>query len=63
VEEDLSIELPPDFLESKMFTVLDNWDPPTCFIGSEAIPYDKESSDPCVAPCIIEEEPQVDIGG
>jgi hypothetical protein len=31
VEEDLSIELPPDFSESKMFTVPDNWDPPTCF--------------------------------
>jgi hypothetical protein len=63
VEEDLSIELPPDFSESKMFTVPDNWDPPTCFVDSEAMPRAKDSSDPCVAPCIIEEEPQVDTGG
>jgi hypothetical protein len=38
VEEDLSIELPPDFSESKMFIVPNNWDPPTCFFNSEATP-------------------------
>jgi hypothetical protein len=31
VEEDLSITLPADFLESRMFLVPDDWDPPTCF--------------------------------
>jgi hypothetical protein len=60
VEEDLSIDLPPDFSERKMFTILDNWDPPTCFVDLEAPPYTKNTSDPCTTPCIIEEEPQVD---
>jgi hypothetical protein len=60
VEEYLRIELPPDFSESKMFTVPDNWDPPTCFFDSEASPHAKNTSDPCATPCIIEEEPQVD---
>jgi hypothetical protein len=67
VEEYLSIELPLDFSESKMFTVPDNWDPPTCFISSEKTlrgkdssdPCTKDSSDPCAAPCIIEGEPQM----
>jgi hypothetical protein len=70
VEEDLSIELPPDFSEKKMFTVPDNWDPPTCFFSSGTTPRGKNSSDPCAKDsldpcaetCIIEEEPWMDTG-
>jgi hypothetical protein len=60
LEEDLSIELPPDFSESKVFTVPDNWDPPTCFVDSEALLCSKKTSGPCAAPCLILEEPQED---
>jgi hypothetical protein len=70
VEEDLSIELPSDFSEKKMFTVPDNCDPPTCLFSSETTPHGKDSSDPCARDsldpcamtCIIEEEPQMDTG-
>jgi hypothetical protein len=70
VEEDLSIKLPPDFSEKKMFTVPDNWDPPTCFFSSGTTPRGrnssdscaKDSSDPCAETCIIEEEPWMDTG-
>jgi hypothetical protein len=70
VEEDLSIELPSDFSEKKMFTVPDNCDPPTYLFSSETTPHGKDSSDPCARDsldpcamtCIIEEEPQMDTG-
>jgi hypothetical protein len=70
VEEDLSIELPPDFSEKKMFTVPDNWDPPTYFFSSKTTYRSKDSSDlcakdsfnPCAETCIIEEEPWMDTG-
>jgi hypothetical protein len=38
VEEDPDMELPPDFSESRMFIVPDNWDPPTCIAEAEALP-------------------------
>jgi hypothetical protein len=38
VEEDLSITLPADFSESRMFVVPDNWDPPTRFGTRQLLP-------------------------
>jgi hypothetical protein len=63
VEEDLDLDLPSDFSESKMFTVPDNWDPPTSFVvpaalsrptrlpGSSAAPNDEYTT------CMVEEDP------
>jgi hypothetical protein len=62
VEEDLSIELPPDFSESRMFIVPDNWDPPACFGEAAPPPSLKETRVPSDAPnaefdtCLVEEE-------
>jgi len=63
VEEDPDLELPPDFSESKMFTVPYNWDPPTCFAAAEALPRSTGVPGPCAAQndehttCVVEEEP------
>jgi hypothetical protein len=63
VEEDPDLELPSDFSESKMFTVPDNWDPPTCFVAAEALPRFTGAPGPCATQsgehdtCVVEEEP------
>jgi len=63
VEEDPDLELPPDFSESKMFTVPDNWDPPTCFAEAETLPRSIGTPGTCAAQneepttCMVEEEP------
>jgi hypothetical protein len=66
VEEDPDMELPPDFSESKMFIVPDNWNPPTCIVDSEALLRSKNTSGPCAThnkettTCLVEEEPPED---
>jgi hypothetical protein len=63
VEEDPNLELPLDFLERKMFTVPNNWDPSTCFIAVEALPRFTGGPGPCATQsgehdtCVVEEEP------
>lgn len=63
VEEDPDLELPSDFSESKMFTLLDNWDPPTCFVAAEALPRFTGVPGPCATQsgehdtCVVEEDP------
>jgi len=63
VEEVPNMELPPDFSESKMFTVPDNWNPPTCIAEAEASPCSRNTSGPCetideeATTCLVEEEP------
>jgi hypothetical protein len=50
VEEDLSITLPLDFSESRMFVVPDNWDPPTSFGYTSTAPNLGDSPTPTIAP-------------
>jgi hypothetical protein len=63
VEEVPNMELPPDFSESRMFTVPNNWNPPTCIAEAEAPPRSRNTSGPCEAideeatTCLVEEEP------
>jgi hypothetical protein len=62
VEEDLSITLPADFSESRMFVVPDDWDPPTCFGHSSIAHTSGILPQPSIAPnehytaCIVMEE-------
>lgn len=62
VEEDLSLELPPDFSKSRLFIVLDNWDPPTSFGHAAPAPNLNETRGPSDAlsigfdTCQVEEE-------
>jgi hypothetical protein len=62
VEEDLSITLPADFSESRMFVVPDNWDPPTRFGHSPIALTSGNLPQPSIAPsetyaaCLVEEE-------
>jgi hypothetical protein len=62
VEEDLSLELPPDFSESQLFIVPDNWDPLASFGQATPAPNLSESRTPSNAPsivfdaCLVEEE-------
>jgi hypothetical protein len=69
VEEDLSITLPADFSESRMFVVPDNWDPPTSFGHTPIAPNLGNSPEAAIAPsvtyaaCLVEEEPPDSIAG
>jgi hypothetical protein len=69
IEEDLSITLPLDFSESRMFVVPDNWDPPTSFGHTPTAPNLGNSPAPAIAPsatfaaCLVEEEPPESIAG
>jgi hypothetical protein len=62
VEEDLSIALPLDFSESRLFVVPDNWDPPASFGHTTPAPNLGDSPTPTNAPsaefeaCPVEEE-------
>jgi hypothetical protein len=70
VEEDMSIQLPPDFSKKKMVTFPDNWDPHTHTFSAGTTPRGrtssdscaKASSDPCTETCLIEEEQRMDAG-
>jgi hypothetical protein len=56
------MELPPDFSESRMFTVPDNWNPPECIEAAAPPPSLRETYGPSDAPneefatCMVEEE-------
>jgi hypothetical protein len=62
VKEDLSIELPPDFSERRLFIISDNWDPSTCLGEAAPPPSLKETRAPNDAlnaefdTCLVEEE-------
>lgn len=62
VEETPFMELPPDFSERRMFTVLDNWNPPACIGEAAPPPSLRETHGPSDAPkeefatCLVEEE-------
>lgn len=62
VEEDLSLELPPDFSKSCLFIVPDNWDPLASFGQAAPAPNLNETCSPSDAPsigfdtCPVEEE-------
>jgi hypothetical protein len=64
IEEDPSIQLPPDFSNQKMVTFPDDWDPLARVFRSRITPPGSTSSDSCAkasldpgpAQCIIEEE-------
>jgi hypothetical protein len=70
VEEDSSIQLPPDFLDKKMVTFPDDWDPHTRVFRSGITTRGRTSSDSCAKassdpgtePCIVEEEQWMDAG-
>jgi hypothetical protein len=63
VEEVPNMELPPDFSESRMFIVPDNWNPPTCIGEAAAPPCSRDTPGPRDAPneelttCLVQEEP------
>jgi len=63
VEEEPDLELPSDFSESKMFTVPDNWAPPTRLAAPVAMSRSTGAPGPSAAPndkhtiCMVEEEP------
>jgi hypothetical protein len=70
VEEDSSIQLPPDFSDKKMVTFPDDWESHTRVFRSGITPPGRTSSDSCAKassdlgtePYIIEEEQWMDVG-
>ena len=62
VEEIPTMELPPDFSKSRMFTALDNWNPPVFIEEAEPSPRSRETYGPNDAPneefptCLVEEK-------